>query len=398
MLLAVLAVVSGLAYRTSHRRSAGTAPSSMVGKSLLPDLPVNDVEKLVFRDSSGVTTISRTEQGWVAPDRFSYPIKFDKVRDFLRKLSDLKIGQVVRADKKDMANMGLVQPNGPSTNSTAGTGILVTLEGGNGKPLASLLMGNMLKTSGRYVAAGNITCIVAETLSDAPAKPTDWMDDELFNIDSYNISDIRVEGPDRDPVALKCAEGGSLQAEGLAPDQETDTSKVSTLSGAFSYLRFADIADPKLSDAQTGMDKAITCTAKAKDGRCFTIKVGGMATGTVPGRYIRVSAEYKPAQEVASPTAANSNTGSTVVATGFSSNAPAADVAALKTEEEKAKAAARERLTSEVKALNTTAGKWTYIMGESSAESLLAKQSEYIRKKEAQKETGSGKAEAGQNE
>lgn len=412
VLLVALAIVAGLAWWTTTSRSRSTAPSSAAGQPLLPGLPVNDVRKIVFRGTDDAIVAAKVGDLWVAPGKYNYPVKFDRVRNFLRTVADLKIGQIVAAAGKDRERMKLIPPSGAGTGKVDKAGILVSFENGEGHAVASLLLGDLLKKSsprgrrssfgedfdgestGRYVEAGGRICLVADTLYYVPRKMADWLDDELLSIRSYELSNVEVSGAGRETVFLKHAQDGDkFTVDGLGADQEMDDSKVQSLTGSLGDLRFQDIADPALTDAQTGLDNPVVCIARTRENRVFKIKVGKTTGGNENGRYARVSVEYSPPEGTREPSTGAGS--SNAVPAAALSNAPA--VAASNTmpaaagsntaEEVSLKAKAEEEKTkdAEAKALNAKFRPWTYLIGERDANALLVAKKELVKKKEEKK-------------
>lgn len=406
VLLVALAMIAGLAWWTTNLRSRNTAPSSVTGEYVLPNLPVNHVQKILFRGTDEAIEVAKSGDHWVAPGKYNYPVKFDRVRDFLRAVSDLKVGQVVMtaADTaRERERMKLVQPSPATTGKTDRTGILVSLVGGNGSTVGTLLLGDMLRRSsprnaaggfgmdsgddftGRYVEAGGRICLVADTLSGTPQKTSDWLDDVLLSIRSPEISGVEVSGPGRDKIVLRHApDGDNFTLEGMPADQELVSEKVSAMTGAFAYLRFHDVADPSLGDAQTGLDNPVTCLVRTREDRLFRVVVGKTTPETAGSRYARVSVEYAPAA-VSNATAgvdAVSNATAAVAASNSTSAAVSNNVA-----DAAAKAEEKARIVADIKQWNDKHRQWIYLISESDAAALLTERNALMKKKEEKKDS-----------
>lgn len=392
ILCIVALVLAGTAVLTSRRSERQTAASSRIGQPVLPALQdantLNRIQRVSFTGPDGTVNVARVEGTWVAPDKYGYPVDFGKVSDFVRKLADLKVGQTVVAEGDHARRMELVPPG-----EGAGQGTLVTCLDDAGETVAALLLGKEHQRApgpdgapmgggqfggggggypdGRYVSADGEACLVWETLSSLPADAKAWFDDDLVSVYASDIVELGTSDTNGNPVVLKRPEsGGDLALGDLSDDEEMDSSKVSGLTGMFSYLTFSDVADPALSDEDTGMADPIVCTARAKDGKVYTLRLGSSPEGA-SDRYARVSAEFL-APEPEQP------------------EEPAPDEdeeAAKKREEEAAKRKEEhEKLAREVRELNDRLGSWTYLVSSYKVDDVPVGRADLVKEKEKPEE------------
>ena len=81
--------------------------------------------------------------------------------------------------------------------------------------------------------------------------------------------------------------------QGTIPDnKEVDSTKLSALGSALNYLRFDDVADPKLSPEQTGLDKPVIYEAMSKKGEKVTLRMGKSPAGETK-RYASVTVAFE---------------------------------------------------------------------------------------------------------
>ena len=93
-------------------------------------------------------------------------------------------------------------------------------------------------------------------------------------------------------VATLSRKNGSLQMQGLATNEEFDTGKSYDVESAFGYLNFSSVANPKLSDEQTGMTAPSTYRVLLKNGDQYTARIGSAAAAG--DRYLRLDATLAP--------------------------------------------------------------------------------------------------------
>jgi hypothetical protein len=277
------------------------------------------------------------------------------------KLAELKPGQVVRVDRSQWTDLQLLSPLDPAgANRDAMATHLELLDAG-GKLLASLDLGKShMRTSaempmyggypdGRYIATANGTVqLVADSLDDVTATVRDWIDDSFLQVSASDLVALDVTGGTNPPVTLAREGDAPLALPAVPAGREPDATKLDRLSGALSYLRFEDVADPALTPEQTGLAAPLTYRARAKDGRIYTVQLGGSPAGS-DQRYaaVRVGFEAPPA----------------------STNAPAAD---------------KPSPEEEAKALQDKLGKWVYLLSSYSAESMTLPLAELTKEKLAE--------------
>ncbi len=394
ILVVVAAVLAGLAVLT--KRDKGSSTPDILGNTILPDLPVNDVAKVVVQTEGATATVERVKGTWVATSKHGYPADFGKVRDGLMKLSELKIGQVARLNSEQCDALKL-HPPGEENGGT-----LLSLYDASGKELASLLLGETHERKpqggagpmgpmggypdGRFVSTdnGKTVYLVDETLSDLSSTTKDWLETDLLNVSGSDVMEVSITGPERPPVKLKRPEKGkTMELEGLAENEELKTSKMYSIESAISYLRLADLADPALSDEQLGLDKPVVFQAATVKDEIYSVSIGGSPESS-SDRYVRIACAMKPSEP--EPEKAVETEGQT------DEEKKAAEEKAKEEAEKKAKE--RKETEDKVKELNDKLARWTFVIESYKAESMLTKRADLVEEKEEEKADEDEKAES----
>ena len=360
ILVVVAVLLVGLAVWKNRKETRPSEAQAAAGKLLLPDLPVNDVERLVIASPSGTAVVERADGAWRVPAKFGFPAGFTKIRDLIRKLADLKALQRVQVSANQLAGLHLALPCDPGAASADALATTLTLQGKGGKTLAALRLGkNRMRSApaeegmpggypdGRYVATDrDHVFLIGETLDEAAAADKDWMNTEAFvNVDGESVTSIDVAGTTNGAVHLeRPATGGDLTLKTIPAGKEMDSAKVNRLKGALAYLRFDDLADPKIA-ADAGFDKPVTYKSVTKKGEVYTIALGKF--DKADKRYAKIGVSFDPAAFVSSAPA--------------TTNA-AADAATKATELKKAEESAN--------ALNERVSPWVYLLDRYVAESM----------------------------
>jgi hypothetical protein len=286
LLLLVIVAATLVVLAMCSARQQRAAPPSVIGRKLLPALELQAVARVEIARQGVPIALVREDSGWVVANLFNYPADVSKLQTALLTLSGLKIGEVARGVNID-------------TNAT-----LVDLQGPSGKPLATLRlspaaamrMGDDRRpprpSQGRHVAVAgnNQVYLVKDGLETFDGEARDWADSELLKVTSSDIQNIELASPAGSLTLTR--EGSALQVQGLAPHEELDSSKAYDVESVFSYLRFNDVADPKLTPVQTGLTTASTYRVTTKGGDSYTARIGGAAASG--DRYLRLEAVLAP--------------------------------------------------------------------------------------------------------
>ncbi|HAS81992.1 MAG TPA: hypothetical protein DCS43_04790 [Verrucomicrobia bacterium] len=263
-----------------------------MGSKLLPKLAINAVDEIRIATGSDTVRVVRTENGWVLPERYNYPANFETVKQFMIKLADLKIGQVVKANDAQRQKMGFSSDSVVNLTLKAGANEIVTLamgatrqtQGAQASPYGSI-------PDGRYVAIKGDPAVylIGDAMNEASAQPSRWLDTALLDITPEDVSTITLENPEDGIIVLRRDDQGKVDFDPADAATPFDESKAYGLSGALNYLSFQEVADPSLDDAALGFATARTFTLKTKAGIRYQLRVSDRI-GESSERYIRIKA------------------------------------------------------------------------------------------------------------
>jgi hypothetical protein len=250
----------------------------------------------------------------------------------------------------------------------------------DGSTVATLLLGDEHKRQttggrgeyssypdGRYVSAdgGKTVVLVSDTLSAFSDDPLAWLDTELANVNAGDVEEVTVTAPGREALVFRKGDTG-MTLQGLGDDEEMDPARGGSIASALSYLRFADVAAPSLTDAQTGLATGAVYRAVTAKGEIYTATVGGAVTNS-ENRYLRLSVALRPEAPAVVDTNVTAAAASTNAAAKAAVEARAKDRAAL--EEQVAKAGAK-------------VSGWTYIIAKYQADAMSPTRATVVKKKE----------------
>ena len=289
LVLIVLLLVLGGGALIYQRQQATERPqnAALLGKPVLKDLRAADIAVIRIVKPKGkisaesTLTVQHKDDGWAIRERQDFPADVAKVREFVVKMIELKIGQSTPIDEKDRARLQLDDPG----KQGEGAGTLVEFDALDGKPLAKLLVGkkyfkrdvenpDKAPADGRFVALPEqpgTAYIVSDPLAQASTRSADWIDRTSFEVEKVKTLEVRFADGSGWKIA-RSGDNADWTLEGAKPGEKVDTGKANSASYSLSLLELADVA-PK--DAQdTGLDKPTVIQASTLDGLSYTIRVG----------------------------------------------------------------------------------------------------------------------------
>ena len=255
-LAAVAVVLGGAAYFLQS--GSRPAAAKLNGKAILPGLSVADVARV---EVGGKLTLAASADGWKVESLHGYPADREKIAENLKKLAELKVGQVAHGRK-------------------LGAESKLTLKDASGKELAALTLGDKHEKKakgqaamygggsypdGRYVSFDGETVLVKDTLEAFDGDVKQWCNTRIASIPSADVQTVKY-AHGKEVVELAKGTNSVWTLKGLTDKEELDTSKTYSLDSALSYLDFNTVADPKLTEAELGFSTGYVYTVTCKDG------------------------------------------------------------------------------------------------------------------------------------
>jgi hypothetical protein len=276
VVLIVLLVILGGGALLYQRQQANQRPqnAAALGKPLLKDLRAAEVAAIKISEPKRVLTVQRRDDGWVIAERDGFPADVAKVRDFVIKMLELKVGQSAPLGDKDRARLNLDD-----------SGTRVEFDAMDGKPLATLVVGkkyfrhevdnpDKAPADGRFVALPGdpaTALIVADPLAQASARSADWIDRTSFQVEKVKTLEVRY--PDGGGWKIeRAADNADWKLAGAKPGEKLDVGKANAASYSLSLLELADVAAKDVKD--TGLDKPTVIDATTLDGLAYKIRIG----------------------------------------------------------------------------------------------------------------------------
>jgi hypothetical protein len=283
-LLVLLAVLGGgaLMYH-QQERSRQASNVATLGQPLLKGLTVADVASVRIAAPKATLTLQRGKPGWSIAERAGFPADFGKVRAFLLKAIELKIGQSEQIGEQDRGRLELLAPG-----KGDGAGTLLEFLGADGKPLARLLIGkkyfkqepdnpDKARGDGRFVMlpdAPGTVYIVSDPLSQATTASAAWIDTTGIKAEKVKTMHVRGAGG-IDWKIERSGDNTDWKLEGARPGEKLEVTKANAASYSLSLLDLADVAPESTTAQEAGFDKpSATIDATTLSGLDYRITLG----------------------------------------------------------------------------------------------------------------------------
>jgi hypothetical protein len=269
------------------------AAASVLGQPLLKGLKAAEIAAISIRSPAGAITLARKEQGWTIAERDGFAADMEKVREFVLKAIELKIGQTEPIGEKDRARLGL-----------DASGTAVEFRGADGKPLARLLAGRKyFKTEpdnpekaaadGRFVLLpedAKSVVIVSDPLAQATPESADWVAKAGIAAEKVKTLEVRFAGGEGWKIE-RATDNADWRLAGPNPGEKLDIGRANSAAYSLSSLDLADVAAKDAKD--TGLDKPTTVTATTFDGLTYSVKIGRLEAENYYAA-VQVAGEPKP--------------------------------------------------------------------------------------------------------
>jgi hypothetical protein len=278
ILVALLVLLGGGALYYQQMQRERPSGVGALGKPLLQNLKVADVASVAIREPQGTLTLERKDAGWSVAERGGFPADVERVREFLLKAIELKVGQ---AEPVGAADRKRLQLDDAATR--------VEFRGADAKPLAVLHVGrkyfksepeNAVKApgDGRFVmlpAEEKTVYIVSDPLAQATTKSSEWIARAGFSAEK--AQSVEMSRPAGDGWKLeRASEDEPWKLAGAKGNEKVDLPRANAAAYALANIDIVDVAPKDVKPEETGLGSPTVLTATTFDGLTYTLKVGAL--------------------------------------------------------------------------------------------------------------------------
>lgn len=297
ILLVLVAVLGGAGLFLFKKQAASwEGGGGAAGQKLLPDLPVNDVARLLIKQGTNELNLVKKDDLWRVRERADYPANFSQVSEFLLKARDLKIVQTEQVGASQLGRVELLPP-GPASN----TATLVELRDKSDQVIKGLLLGKkQMKEApqrspmdefgggggfpvGRFVmlagTSGSVS-VISDPLANLEPKPDQWLSKDFFKVEKPKSVALTYPEATNSWTLTRETEAGDWKLADAKPEEKLDNSKASSATGGLGYPSFTDVLPADTAPASVGLEKPTVATLQTFDGFTYTIKAGAKTNDT----------------------------------------------------------------------------------------------------------------------
>ncbi len=245
---------------------SGGAGAGGAGAMVFPDLGARagDVAQIVVKRAPMEFTVRKDGDMWRAVEKAGYPVKTEAVRGVLVGLSQLKLDEPKTTRPEQFAKLGVDDPIAPppeSADKPVPQSTLVTLRNGDGKEIASIILGNP-KYAGQGVVGsgapgvyirkpGDKQSWLATGQVEVPREPIAWLESTFADIKRDRIKSVVVTHAVGGTVAvMREKQADAFVVKDIPAGRELkDPGVGESIAGALTGLTFQDVAAAGAMDA-----------------------------------------------------------------------------------------------------------------------------------------------------
>jgi hypothetical protein len=318
LLLVVLVALVGFAFFYSKKRDNRVNSARLEGAPmrslLLPKLATGEVRKIRLHEDKTQVNLAVEGDRWVLQERSGYPAAFDKIKQVVQGLSELKILGKTPVGKTALPELYL-QP--PDEAEPGRSGLLVELLNDKGEALASFVAGRGVESSGgassgnfmggpgeqrfvRIPADKDTAWIVsAESMGELTPDAAQWIDKSFLNVANIKSVEVTFKDAANSWKAEKKDKASAFEFAGAPSGEALDTAKASALDTVLSGATFTDVL-PKDKATPDFMKDAVTAKLLTFDGFLYDCRILEKKEGgpeAEPKYFLTVSVSAELAKE-----------------------------------------------------------------------------------------------------
>ncbi len=257
------------------------APQTTIKKEMLfPDLvnKVNDVVRIEIKSNEDRDVILQKMEGgqWALQSADNYPAQFDKVKDVVISLSQLKILATKTDNPKLYPQLGV---EGPSIGSSKGkdtSSLLLTLSEQSGITLASLIVGKPRKNTGSssrpslYVRRADAkNALLVEGYLQLKPNNSDWYERNIIHLPASRIQNVDIAKGTGAQLIIKKLAKGDTEFKVIAGKTASPSVLLNKLGTFFEDMYVAGV---RAADNFEFAENATTTTFTTFNGLIITVK------------------------------------------------------------------------------------------------------------------------------
>jgi hypothetical protein len=251
--------------------------------------------RIEIRKHDANLVLLRQGEAWVLPEKGSYPVRPEKVRELLVGLTELRLTEARTTDPAQFERLGVDDPMRPGS-----TAMLLRVLDGEGNALAELVTGRRrVRTGGNvpesiYVRRPTENqAWLAEGRLPVDADPQLWLDRDIANLPHDRIRRVVVRRPGEPELVLTRGQEPEAKLRLVEPLDmpPVDDVALDEVGRAFEFLTFLDVKQAAeipgevLGEARFELTEGLAITVlPSKDAETLWIRLSAAGDGPEAAR------------------------------------------------------------------------------------------------------------------
>ncbi len=271
-----LVLLGGLAW--FNQQNINRRNRTSTGQPVLPNFDPNAVTRIVLHGGPESLELIRWESGWTVASRWNYPLDFAQLSGTLRKLADLKIGDVIPSGRANLEEFGLATTNNlptlPADLQLIGSGGVVIARIVLGQPRTSGSPEGFAMPDSQFALVDDRpVLLVTPYLEEIPRRPEDWMDRHVLDIEASTVTAIQAQLADGTLYGVKHGESG-FTGDGTLAGKNINTAGADLWARTLQGLSVVTVYDPTSDRKALGFDKPDVVEFQTKEGIAAKVQLG----------------------------------------------------------------------------------------------------------------------------
>lgn len=250
------------------------------GQAVLPDFDPNALQALRIISGTQEVALARGATGWTVASRWDYPADFDRLRDLLRALADLKVGEALRGGLATLAEFGLATAD---TNATTAIPAELRWTSPDGKTETRLVLGqprtaaspeSFSRPDSQYARVNDgPVLLVAPYLEEIPRRADDWLMRKIIDEDPASITAMNATLQDGTRYGVQ-REGDGFRGVDALAEKNINQEGAALWLRIWQNLNILTVADPARDRTALGLDQPDVVEARTRDGISLKVQLG----------------------------------------------------------------------------------------------------------------------------
>ena len=261
-ILVVVTVVMLAVTAALHVGTGGPSGDFVAGFALIQGLDPSVIHKIIIKKDADVVTLIRDGKAFTVAEKDNYPASVKEINDLIIKSLEIRCAEKVADSEKSHAELGVTKDTKEAVS--------VSFSDDQDKPLIGFITGKSTENrSGVYVRLqGKNTVYRTERLVWIAARPTNYINTELADVDRKDIKHVEVETAN-DSYIISRADEKTIVLQNIPEGKRVKGTEHENVFHALAGLRMIDVQ----ADGENEFDWNTVYTCYLESGLSYTVQL-----------------------------------------------------------------------------------------------------------------------------